>query len=70
MLEVADPVMIQTQLFDSTGTKEAILPAIHSVCITNNYRRKEQYTGTQRSHIIFQKTTGVCNRYCVGELQL
>lgn len=31
LLEVADPVMIQTGLFDSTGKNEVVLPAIHSV---------------------------------------
>jgi len=30
LLEVADPVMIRTGLFDSTGTKEAVLPSVHS----------------------------------------
>lgn len=30
LLEVADPVMIQTGLFDPTGKNEVVLPAIHS----------------------------------------
>lgn len=30
LLEVVDPVMIATGIYDSTGTKEAVLPAIHS----------------------------------------
>jgi hypothetical protein len=36
LLEVADPVMIETGLYDSTGTKEVVLPAIHSVQETHH----------------------------------